>query len=100
MKIKIEIDSGMISPREYAVRTIAKEIVKTGIKEKQIWYNEAAIQTELENAEVKLVGWRCFRVIQQEVVHIVFLVRNEIAIVVIVCVLFCAKHNGADAIHV
>ena len=52
MKIKIEIDSGMISPREYAVRTIAKEIVKTGIKEKQIWYNEAAIQTELENAEV------------------------------------------------
>lgn len=48
MKIKIEIDSGMISPREYAVRTIAKEIVKTGIKEKQIWYNEAAIQTELE----------------------------------------------------
>lgn len=35
MKIKIEIDSGMISPREYAVRTIAKEIVKTGIKEKQ-----------------------------------------------------------------
>lgn len=48
----------------------------------------------------KLVGWRCFRVIQQEVVHIVFLVRNEIAIVVIVCVLFCAKHNGADAIHV
>ena len=28
MKIKIEIDSGMISPREYAVRTIAKEIVK------------------------------------------------------------------------
>ena len=40
MKIKIEIDSGMISPREYAVRTIAKEIVKTGIKEKQIWYNE------------------------------------------------------------
>lgn len=198
MKIKIEIDSGMISLREYAVRTIAKEIVKTGIKEKQIWYNEAAIQTELENAEVgrlvrcwlkmfgrfhsyvlcnldyhicaeraglfgnafdlfpvrirpnvfkksmpirrnagnwnaisvfrekrfnkpgfdailngvkeivvvvglfkfKLVGWRCFRVIQQEVVHIVFLVRNEIAIVVIVCVLFCAKHNGADAIHV
>lgn len=59
MKIKIEIDSGMISPREYAVRTIAKEIVKTGIKEKQIWYNEAAIQTELENAEVgKLV--RCW----------------------------------------
>lgn len=59
MKIKIEIDSGMISPREYAVRTIAKEIVKTGIKEKQIWYNEAAIQTELENAEVgRLVrGW-------------------------------------------
>lgn len=52
MKIKIEIDSGMISPREYAVRTIAKEIVKTGIKEKQIWHNEAAIQTELENAEV------------------------------------------------
>ena len=52
MKIKIGIDSGMISPREYAVRTIAKEIVKTGIKEKQIWYNEAAIQTELENAEV------------------------------------------------
>lgn len=52
MKIKIEIDSGMISPREYAVRTIAKEIVKTGIKEKQIWYNEAAIQTELKNAEV------------------------------------------------
>ena len=46
MKIKIEIDSGMISPREYAVRTIAKEIVKTGIKEKQIWHNEAAIQTE------------------------------------------------------
>ena len=43
MKIKIEIDSGMISPREYAVRTIAKEIVKTGIKEKQIWYNEAAL---------------------------------------------------------
>ena len=39
MKIKIEIDSGMISPREYAVRTIAKEIVKTGIKEKQIWYH-------------------------------------------------------------
>lgn len=59
VKIKIEIDSGMISPREYAVRTIAKEIVKTGIKEKQIWYNEAAIQTELENAEVgKLV--RCW----------------------------------------
>ena len=52
VKIKIEIDSGMISPREYAVRTIAKEIVKTGIKEKQIWYNEAAIQTELENEEV------------------------------------------------
>lgn len=52
VKIKIEIDSGMISPREYAVRTIAKEIVKTGIKEKQIWYNEVAIQTELENAEV------------------------------------------------
>lgn len=52
MKIKIEIDSGVISPREYAVRTIAKEIVKIGIKEKQIWHNEAAIQTELENAEV------------------------------------------------
>lgn len=52
MKIKIEIDSGMISPREYAVRTIAKEIVKTAIKEKRVWYNEEAIQTELENAEV------------------------------------------------
>lgn len=51
MKIKIEIDGGAINPREYAVRTIAKEIAKTGIKEKQIWYNEAAIQTELENAE-------------------------------------------------
>lgn len=42
----------MISPREYAVRTIAKEIVKTAIKEKRVWYNEEAIQTELENAEV------------------------------------------------
>lgn len=42
----------MISPREYAVRTIAKEIVKTEIKEKRVWYNEEAIQTELENAEV------------------------------------------------
>lgn len=41
-----------INGTTYAVRTIAKEIVKTGIKEKQIWYNEAAIQTELENAEV------------------------------------------------
>lgn len=41
----------MISPREYAVRTIAKEIVKTEIKEKRVWYNEEAIQTELENAE-------------------------------------------------
>ena len=50
MKIKIEIDSGMISLWEYAVRTITKEIVKTGIKEKQVWYNEEAIQTELENA--------------------------------------------------
>mgnify|MGYP007047923450 CR=1 FL=1 len=50
MKIKFEIDSGMISPREYAVRTITKEIVKTAIKEKQVWYNEEAIQTELENA--------------------------------------------------
>lgn len=42
----------MISPREYAVRTIAKEIVKTEIKEKRVWYNEEAIQTELENTEV------------------------------------------------
>ena len=42
----------MISPREYAVRAIAKEIVKTAIKEKRVWYNEEAIQTELENAEV------------------------------------------------
>ena len=50
MKIKIEIDSSTIRPREYAVRTITKEIVKTGIKEKQVWYNEEAIQTELENA--------------------------------------------------
>jgi hypothetical protein len=50
MKIKIEIDGGIVSPREYAVRTITKEIVKTGIKEKQVWYNEEAIQTELENA--------------------------------------------------
>lgn len=52
MKIKIEIDSNLISLREYVVRAIAKEIAKTGIKEKQIWYNEAAIQTELENAEI------------------------------------------------
>ena len=52
MKIRIEIDSNLISPREYAVRTITKEIAKAGIKEKQIWYNEAAIQTELENAEI------------------------------------------------
>lgn len=42
----------MMSPREYAVRTIVKEIVKTEIKEKRVWYNEEAIQTELENAEV------------------------------------------------
>ena len=56
MKIKIEIDSGMISPREYAVRTIAKEIVKTGIKKKQIWYNEAAIQTELEKDHPRMCG--------------------------------------------
>lgn len=46
------LGSGSSRIAAYAVRTIAKEIVKTGIKEKQIWHNEAAIQTELENAEV------------------------------------------------
>ena len=45
MKIKIEIDSGMISPREYAVRTIAKEIVKTGIKEKPVSYTHLTLPT-------------------------------------------------------
>lgn len=52
MKIKIEIDSGVISLREYAVRTITKEIIKTGIKEKQIWHNEEAIRHEFDDAGV------------------------------------------------
>ena len=52
MKIKIELEGDMISLREYAVRTITKEIVKTGIKEKQTWYNEEAIRHEFDDAGV------------------------------------------------
>lgn len=52
MIIKIEIEGNMISPREYAVRTITKEIVKAGIKEKQVWYDEEAIRHEFDDARV------------------------------------------------
>ena len=57
MTIKIEISSTGL--REHIAKTITKEIVKTGLKEKQVWYNEEAIQTELENAEIGRL-FRCW----------------------------------------
>ena len=47
MRIKIEISG--IGLREHVAKIIARQIVKTGIKEKQKWYNEEAIQCELNN---------------------------------------------------
>lgn len=56
MKIRIEIEGGIVSLREYAVRAITKGIVETGLEEKQVWYNAAAIQQELAGASAgKLV---------------------------------------------
>ena len=54
MTIKIEISG--IGLREHVAKIIARQIVKTGIKEKQKWYNEEAIQCELNNmGTIKLV---------------------------------------------
>lgn len=54
MRIKIEISG--IGLREHVAKIIARQIVKTGIKEKQKWYNEEAIQCELNNmGTIKLV---------------------------------------------
>ena len=42
--------------KEKKKKIIARQIVKTGIKEKQKWYNEEAIQCELNNmGTIKLV---------------------------------------------
>ena len=50
MHIKIEIDCKPVSLRKYVVKTIAKEIVKKVLKEKQEWYREESIIHELEDA--------------------------------------------------
>lgn len=50
MHIKIEIDCKPVSLRKYVVKTIAKEIVKKVLKEKQEWYREEPIIHELEDA--------------------------------------------------
>ena len=42
----------------------------------------------------------CVEKLAEAIAHIVLLVGNKIAIVIIVCVLFRAEHNGTDAIHV
>ena len=50
MKIRIEIDSNLISLREYAVKNIKEEITKIGREEKGIWHNAAAVRQELVGA--------------------------------------------------
>lgn len=56
MHIKIEIDCKPVSLREYVAKTIAKEIVKKVLKEKQERYREEPIIHELENAStVRLI---------------------------------------------
>ena len=61
MRIKIEISG--IGLREHVAKIIARQIVKTGIKEKQKRYNEEAIQCELINiCIIKLVKC-CIRIV-------------------------------------
>ena len=47
----VEEVPGPLCDGKFELPEAVKEMFKW-IKEKQIWYNEAAIQTELENAEV------------------------------------------------